>query len=47
MNRWEIAPGYRWDGKIRGINFEAKWIQKKNDVGHREEARAKFERKDW
>jgi len=26
MNRWNIQPGYKWDGKIRGTGFEQKWF---------------------
>lgn len=29
-NRFHIAPGYRWDGKVRGTKFEQKWLDRKN-----------------
>jgi len=32
-NRFNIAPGYRWDGKVRGNGYEHRWLDKKN---HRE-----------
>lgn len=30
-NRFDIGPGYRWDGKVRGNNYERKWMETKNE----------------
>eukprot|EP00392_Amoebophrya_sp_AT5.2_P003240 g3245.t1 len=46
-NRWNIPPGYRWDGKIRGVGFEEKVLAAMNDAQAYQDAKDLFERHDW
>lgn len=43
LNRFGILPGYRWDGKIRGTNFEKKWLETKNHREYKQKERWKYE----
>jgi hypothetical protein len=30
-NRFNIHPGYRWDGVVRGTNYETRWFERSNE----------------
>ena len=38
-NRFGIPAGYRWDGVVRGNNFEQKWFERLNDLKHKDSYR--------
>jgi len=45
-NRFDILPGYRWDGKIRGTGYETKWLDSKNHREYKKEIRYYYENLD-
>lgn len=42
-NRFNIAPGYRWDGKVRGTEYERKWLEAQNHREFKQRERWKWE----
>jgi len=43
-NRFGILPGYRWDGAVRGHNYEKRWLDAKNNREFMKTERYKWER---
>jgi len=43
LNRFEIPPGYRWDGKVRTTGYEQKWLESKNHREFLKRERYKYE----
>ncbi|CAD7970269.1 unnamed protein product [Amoebophrya sp. A120] len=46
-NRYNIKPGYRWDGKIRGTGFEENMLAAMNHAQQRQAAKDLWERREW
>jgi len=42
-NRFNIKPGYRWDGKVRGNEFEKKWLEAQNGREFKQREKWKWE----
>lgn len=43
-NRFDILPGYRWDGRVRGNLYEKRWLQARNDRQFMKTERYRYER---
>jgi len=35
-NRFDIGAGYRWDGVVRGTNYEQRWFERQNESRNRQ-----------